>query len=205
MNHSPSLIRAALQFIPANLPRDEWVRVGMAIKSEFPDQTGLDLFTEWSETAEGYDAKAIRSTWQSFKAGGGVGIGTLLHLAKESGFTLPKADHAPAKPDPEAIARHERERAENKRLENARIEAAQDGAAINARNEWELASQTGESAYLTRKGIQAHGLRFAFDGCLLVPLRDAAGYLWNVKPLAATKPTNGGTVKLFVKSGRESG
>jgi putative DNA primase/helicase len=205
MNHSPSLIRAALQFIPANLPRDEWVRVGMAIKSEFPDQTGLDLFTEWSETAEGYDAKAIRSTWQSIKAGGGVGIGTLLHLAKESGFTLPKADHAPAKPDPEAIARHERERAENKRQENARIEAAQASAATQARNEWELASQTGESAYLTRKGIQAHGLRFAFDGCLLVPLRDAAGELWNVQRIAPSKPQNGGTDKLFFKGGRKSG
>ena len=27
------LIRAALQFIPATLPRDEWARICMAIKS----------------------------------------------------------------------------------------------------------------------------------------------------------------------------
>jgi putative DNA primase/helicase len=90
-NITPELIRAALQYIPANLPRDEWARIGMAIKSEFSDGTGLDLFTDWSASADGYDLKATRSTWQSIKAGGGVGIGTLLHLAKGNGFTLPKA------------------------------------------------------------------------------------------------------------------
>ncbi|MBK1685183.1 hypothetical protein CKO18_16650, partial [Rhodoferax fermentans] len=58
---TPDLIRAALQHIPANLPRDEWARVGMAIKSEFPDETGRDLFTDWSATADGFDLKAARS------------------------------------------------------------------------------------------------------------------------------------------------
>ena len=82
---TPELIRAALQFIPANLPRDEWARVGMAIKSEFEDATGFDLFDACSQTSEGYAAKATRGTWQSIKAGGGVGIGTLFHLAMENG------------------------------------------------------------------------------------------------------------------------
>ena len=54
--HTPDTIRAALSHIPANLPRDEWGRLGMAINSEFPDETGLDLFTEWSGTAPGFDA-----------------------------------------------------------------------------------------------------------------------------------------------------
>ena len=44
-NITPELVRAALAYIPANLPRDEWARVGMAITSEFPDGTGLDPFT----------------------------------------------------------------------------------------------------------------------------------------------------------------
>ena len=55
---TPEVIRAALAYISANLPRDEWARVGMAIKSEFPDDTGRELFTEWSATAEGFDPKA---------------------------------------------------------------------------------------------------------------------------------------------------
>lgn len=59
---TPELTRAALQHIPANLPRDEWARIGMAIKNEFSDGTGLDLFSEWSASADGYDLKATLST-----------------------------------------------------------------------------------------------------------------------------------------------
>jgi len=70
-NITPELIREALHHIPANMPRDDWARVAMAIKSEYPDNTGLDLFTDWSASADGYDVKATRSTWQSIKAGGG--------------------------------------------------------------------------------------------------------------------------------------
>ena len=204
-NITPELIRAALQFIPANLPRDEWARVGMAIKSEFPDATGLELFTDWSATADGHDLKATRSTWHSIKAGGGVGIGTLLHLAKEQGFALPKADQAAAKPDPEVLARREREKAESKQKETARIEAAHARAASEAAALWIEASETGTSPYLGRKGVQPHGVRFAADGWLLVPVRDAAGVLCNLQRIAPAKPTDGGPDKLFLKGGRKSG
>ena len=127
-NITPELVRAALACIPANLPRDEWARVGMAIKSEFADGTGLDLFTDWSSTADGFDLKATKSTWQSIKAGGGVGIGTLLHLAKENGFELAKATPAPAQPSPDVVARRDRDRAINQQAEQARTAAAQASA-----------------------------------------------------------------------------
>eukprot|EP01035_Chromulina_nebulosa_P037710 gene37710-50907_t len=129
---TPELIRAALTHIPASLARDEWARVGMAIKSEFPDATGQDLFEAWSATADGHDPRATRSTWRSIKAGGGVGIGTLLHLAKEHGFVLPKASEAPQPPSPEALAQREREKAERQRAEQARQEAAHAAAADDA-------------------------------------------------------------------------
>ena len=206
MTHiTTDLIRAALQFIPANLPRDEWARVGMAIKSEFSDGTGSDLFTDWSATADGYDPKATRTTWQSIKAGGGVGIGTLLHLAKENGFTLPKADQAAAKPDADVLARRALELSQRRQQEKARIEAAHEKAAIEAATLWSEASETGESAYLTRKGIHPYSVRFAGGGWLLVPVRDAAGKLWNLQRIAPDKPTDGGTDKLFLKDGRKSG
>ena len=95
---TPELIRSALQYIPANLPRDDWARVGMAIKSEFPDETGRDLFTDWSASADGFNAMSVKSTWQSIKAGGGVGIGTLLHLAKEMGLYCPRPTRHQASP-----------------------------------------------------------------------------------------------------------
>jgi putative DNA primase/helicase len=82
---TPELIRAALLHISANVPRDEWARIGMAIKSEYPDETGRDLFTSWSATADSFDTKAALSTWKSIKASGGVSIATLLHQAQENG------------------------------------------------------------------------------------------------------------------------
>lgn len=198
------LIRAALQHISPNLTRDEWARVAMAIKSEFPDQAGCDLFTDWSSTADGFDLKATKSTWRSVKAGGGVGIGTLLRLAKESGFVMPTAGTAPSKPDPAAAAHIARERAAAQQLEKAQQQAAHAHAAHDAENLWGSGSDTGESAYLSRKGVQPHGVRFGADGWLLVPLRDAGSTLWNVQRIAPTKPKNG-TDKLFIKGGRKSG
>ena len=201
---TPDLIRAALAHIPANLAREDWARVGMAIKSEFPDTTGQDLFEAWSATADNHDARATRSTWRSIKAGGGVGIGTLLHLAKEHGFVLPKPTEAPQPPSPEVLAQREREKAERQRAEQAQQEAAHAAAAADAVGQWEAASTTGHSPYLTRKGVHAHGVRFAPDGCLLVPVRDAAGKLWNLQRIAPERPADG-TDKLFLKGGRKSG
>lgn len=201
---TPELIRAALAFIPASLPRDEWARIGMAIKSEFPDGPGLDLFAEWSATADGYDLKATRSTWRSIKGGGGVGIGTLLHMAKENGFELPKGAQIPARPDPEALARRERDKAESQRKEQTRIEAAHASAACEAAALWQEAGETGESPYLARKGVQPYGVRFAAGGWLLVPMRDATGVLCNLQRIAPEK-TGDGPDKLFLKGGRKSG
>jgi len=201
---TPELIRAALAHIPASLARDEWARVGMAIKSEFPDATGQDLFEAWSATADGHDPRATRSTWRSIKAGGGVGIGTLLHLAKEHGFVLPKASEAPAAPSPEVLTQRERERVGRQQAEQARQQAAHAAAALDAVAQWDAASDTGASSYLDRKGVQAHGVRFAADGCVLVPLRDAAGALWNLQRIARERPADG-TDKLFLKGGRKSG
>jgi len=202
---TPALVQAALQHIPANLPRDDWARIGMAIKSEFPDETGRELFIDWSSTADGFDLKAARSTWQSIKSGGGVGIGTLFHLAKEGGFTLPKADQVPTKPDPEAGARLARERAAKQKSDQAAELARHERAASEAALLWAQASETGDSAYLTRKGVQPYGVRFAADGCVLVPMVDATGKLWNVQRIAPAKPANGFTDKLFLRGGRKAG
>jgi putative DNA primase/helicase len=204
-NITPELIRAALAHIPATCDRETWARVAMAIKSEYPDSTGRDLFTDWSATADTFDPKATAATWRSVKAGGGVGVGTLLRLAKEGGFTLPKPDQAPAAPSPEALAQRERERAESQRREQARTDAAHDQAAGEAAAMFGDASDTGQSAYLERKGVQAHGVRFTPDGWALVPMRDAAGKLWNLQRIAPVKPSDGGTDKLFLKGGRKSG
>ncbi len=200
---TPELIRAALAHIPATCDRETWARLAMAIKSEFPDSTGLDLFDAWSATADGYDPKATRSTWRSIKPGGGVGIGTLLHLAKEHGFTLPKPDHAAAAPSPDELARRERERAERQRQDQAARQAAQDGAAVEAVNLWEGNGQDvtdpSQAPYLVRKCARAYGVRFVHPGVLLVPMHNAAGELRNLQKIDSAGD------KRFIPGSQKSG
>ena len=78
-------IEEALHTIPADLPRSEWVRVLMGLKTEGGDDA-KELDQRWSERGEGYDAAAFDSTWRSIKATGGVGIGTVFGLAKQHGW-----------------------------------------------------------------------------------------------------------------------
>jgi putative DNA primase/helicase len=111
-HHTLESTRQALAHIPANLPRDEWAKVGMAIKSEFPDEGGYALFFEWSATAPDFSASDCRTAWKSFKAGGSVTMGSLIHLAKQNGYVMPKDGQAAAKPSPEVLAQRQRDQAE---------------------------------------------------------------------------------------------
>ena len=203
-NISADHIRSALEYIPANLPRDEWAKVCAAIKSEFPDDMGRTLFAEWSATADSYAPASVASTWKSFKASGGVTIATLLHMAMERGFILPKSDQVATKPDPATMARLAADRKAQQEAEQASQEAVHALAAVEAAKLWDSASDAGESPYLTRKGVQAYGVRFGSGGWLLVPVRDVAGKLWSVQSIAPEKPVKG-TDKLFTKGGRKSG
>ena len=49
----------ALQSIPPDLPRDSWVKVGMASHAA---GLGFDDFDAWSEPAGNYNAQDCRST-----------------------------------------------------------------------------------------------------------------------------------------------
>ncbi|MDZ4144724.1 MAG: AAA family ATPase [Burkholderiales bacterium] len=75
----------ALHSIPPDLPREDWVRAGMAAQA-----AGLDFetFDAWSAAGGSYDARAARDTWRSFKAGEGVGAGTLYRMAAEHGWRM---------------------------------------------------------------------------------------------------------------------
>jgi putative DNA primase/helicase len=200
-NITPELVRAALTHIPANLPRDEWVRIGMALRSEYPGDEGFALFDEWSATSESYSAKATRSTWRSIKAAGGVTVATLLHEAKARGFNV----QASAQDETvQTDAQRTRERARRAQIEEGRRQAAQVRAAAEAAELWSAASDEGISPYLARKGVQPYGVRFTPDGWLLVPVRDEAGQLHNLQRIAPGAAA-GDPDKLFLAGGRKSG
>ena len=192
---SIQMTRAALQFV-SSADTDDWVMVGMALKSHFGDG-GFELFSSWSETAPNYDAKAVKDRWKSFKQDGAVKIGTLIYKAQQAGFD-PK-QYAPAVPATQAeLDRAKAERAEADRAAAAKRVQVQNDVAEQAKADWARASASGASPYLERKGVKGHGVRYLGTD-VLVPLHSAAGQLRNFQRI---KPTGD---KLFLKDGEVSG
>ncbi len=98
--HNPDRARDALHSIPPDLPRDQWVKAGMAAHA-----AGLtfDDFDTWSAQADSYNAQACRATFRSFKtAPGGVGAGALFGMARDHGWAEGNSTPRPA---PERVTR----------------------------------------------------------------------------------------------------
>ncbi|MBL8352649.1 MAG: DUF927 domain-containing protein [Burkholderiaceae bacterium] len=197
-------IRAMLAHLSPNMTHDEWAAVAMALKSEL-GEAGFDLFDGWSQRGEKYRAADVRSTWRSIKAGGGVTIGTLVHMAKAAGWR-PDPAHAPAQGPTaatlaaEAAAREARSVAAD--AERQRRETQHRERASNACELWAQAADEGEAAYPARKGLGAlYGARVAPGGVLRVPMRDAAGELWNVQDIGP----DGAKLYAAGRGGRKAG
>ena len=138
-------IQSALSHIPAD-DRDTWVRAAMAIKSEVGDD-GFDLWDQWSQTADNYNAAAARSVWRSCR-GRGVTIGTLFHEAKGRGWRDDDKHHAAT---PEQIQARKRELLARQTAEGIERERLAKAAARKAG--WILHHTVQEQhAYLHSKG-----------------------------------------------------
>lgn len=73
----------ALQAIPPDLPRQDWVRVLMA-----GQDAGLstDELRDWSAQGGSYNPRDFTDTLRSMKPGKGVGVGTLFSMAADYGW-----------------------------------------------------------------------------------------------------------------------
>lgn len=194
--HSAAVIREALAYLSPDLPRDEWVRIGMAIKSEL-GEAGFALFDEWSALSDAYDARAALSTWKSIREDGAVTAGTLFALAKAAGFVFDRGDRRKPK-DSAELARLEQERADRAAAAAAERAQRQLAAKAIANERWAGASPDGRSGYLARKGVRAHGVRFS-KRALLVPLADLEGEIWSLQAIADDGE------KQFLPGGRVAG
>ena len=87
--------RSALQFIPAD-DRDVWVKIGMALKSEFGDDA-FDLWDYWGQKSDSYNVKSAVSVWKTIRSAGKISIGTLFHVAKLSGWISNEPHQEPSK------------------------------------------------------------------------------------------------------------
>ena len=166
--------RQALQALPPDLPRDEWVRAGMAAHA-----AGLpfDVFDSWSAGAGNYDARAARDVWRSFKEGKGLGPGTLFKMAAQAGWSPTSIRvKPPGKPPVRPVEAPKRPR-----------------PGESAAEVWERCKPAAAShGYIEAKQGTAEGLRVVPDGdplriagasvagCLVVP----------VLPLEGSEPTS---------------
>ena len=69
---------------------DIWITVGQTLHDL--DESLLDVWDEWSKTSDKYKEGECHKRWLSFSRGGGRTLGSLLHVAKETGWE-PSQDH----------------------------------------------------------------------------------------------------------------
>lgn len=173
----------------------------MALKAGLGED-GLALFDRWSQTAEFYDAQAVRAVWKSIKSGD-IRFATLFYEAQQRGFDR-RLSH------PVVPTRHRVEQERLKQAEQVKVNAEHRTAAKLATELWTQAVPAPDThPYLTRKGVRAYGLRcyrgrlaigdMACHDALIVPARNADGALTTLQFINAE-----GT-KRFLSGGQKSG
>jgi putative DNA primase/helicase len=76
---------------------------------------------------------------------------------------------------------------DRKRVEKAR-QADATRAAEAATAAWRECAESGESEYLTRKGVGAHGVRFSPQGAMVIPMLDVAGRIHGLQIIRGKQP-----------------
>lgn len=71
---------------PNDLEYEDWLRVGMSIKSQHPNEEGLAIWDEWSSSGDRYESKECIKRWTGFSEMGAVRVATLFHFAKQGGW-----------------------------------------------------------------------------------------------------------------------
>jgi putative DNA primase/helicase len=206
-------VREVLARIDPNCDRDRWKDVAAGVNDEL-GKAGFDLFDEWSSRADNYNATAARSTYRSFKPGGGIGFGTVVNFAKEEGYVPNKGNYK--KPTPAELADRAAKAEARRKVHEA--EEAKEAAEAKARAEKRWADAAGRPAtpehpYLKKKGIQPHGLRVGkwakrvegidgplwLDNVLYVPMFDPAGNIHSLQGITVEGD------KLFLSGGAKKG
>ena len=170
----PSLqdIQDALEFISPDIPRDDWVRVGMGIKNEFGD-AGFDSFDNWSMAGKSYKAASTKSAWNSISVGGGVTIASVFKMAGDNGY----------KPNKEPLTPEDHKKRQEEFARIAAEREKQEAKAAAEREQWhgviadfakkllsEFTQPCKSNKYLTKKGVKSFGCH-RFSKALVVVFR----------------------------------
>ena len=77
---------------PDTLSYEQWLRVGQAINSQYPDNEGLSIWDNWSKRGERYKDNECRTRWRGFDPSGAVRAGTLYYFAQKGGWQPDEKD-----------------------------------------------------------------------------------------------------------------
>ncbi len=92
-NVEAAATRKLLAKLDPDMEYPDWINVGMALHDgSAGSQQGLDLWEAWSAKGEKWADGRCAKFWAGFKPGGGIGMGTLHHMAQQA------APVKPAKP-----------------------------------------------------------------------------------------------------------
>lgn len=84
-----------LKYISPDCGYDEWIAVGMALQSE---GIGYGVWDAWSSCGSKYKgAGDTGQHWRSFRPNAGVSYGTVVHMAKQGGWSPSKAATLPSR------------------------------------------------------------------------------------------------------------
>lgn len=200
-------IHQILNYMDANAPRDEWVRVLMAIKSEFGSQ-GMVVARDWSSTSASYKKQDFLSTWKSIKPMGGITIGSLIHDAKKNGWRPEETTQAEQNRlnNEYRLRRQASKKAEEDEIQ--RLIKRRAGVSKKACQILEGATPAPAThAYLKRKQIDPHGVLFgsvlSYLDALIIPIYGTQKpFVREVQTLQFIQPDG---VKRFLKGGKKSG
>lgn len=184
-------IKAALACIPPDLAHEDWARVAAALKDGLGDE-GFAVFDDWSKGGKSYVESNARSTWNYYKPGKGITVGTLFHYAKLHGYADDGLRHVADRAEAERI--QAKRAAANVRAEAERARVA-DEAAARALTVWQAAEPATEShPYLVKKGLAPVDTLREID---TEALRQLIGYV----PKSSDKPLSGRVLVLPIKVG----
>ena len=165
MSVSYSELSEALYCIPPDIEREQWYRLAGAIRHALGDG-GLDLFDQWSQGADSYNAKDVRATWNTFR-GGSTGRPlterTLFKTAMDYGYlnekkrTVTTTSKGTAKP-------------------------AKKPAKSAAQKYWDRARACESHPYADNKGLDTTGLK-KYKGRLLIPAYNVAGEISSIQTI----------------------
>ncbi|MCK5896569.1 MAG: PriCT-2 domain-containing protein [Cocleimonas sp.] len=210
----------ALSFISNNISRDDWLKIGTALKTEFGDSAKAD-FLIWSDNGKGTDKNNAKDTWRSIQTGS-VSIRTLYWYARQHGYTEEKQKTPSADYEKQKARQAERRTEQVKQAEKEELEklAEQQRAqvAINEVLNHLIPATPNATLYLKNKQSDGQGVyllhnsdiqktntaRFTYPfneaskGALFIPFQNHSGEYVGAQLIYGSKKRN---IKGSIKKG----